>query len=861
MAYQMTLFLNEICLGAIFVWFLQHTKRLSTWRKSIVYLAQALALAFTVSGCSGGSGQAPVSNVAPDVEDEVQTLPDYKGNDPLGADVRNFQAELWEPLRALDKCGACHVEGNQAPYFVRSDDINAAYETVMSLNLVNLESPGLSRLVERADSGHYCWASTEPPEFCGDVIETYIGNWASVGGVEVNEVVLIPPAELKAVGVSKSFPADTALFQDLYGVMTNENYSCVGCHSEATELKQQPYFASPDIGIAYDALKSKVSLDTPANSRLVYRLRSESHNCWTNSCDADAQVIQDAIQAFADTLVVTEIDPALVVSRMMLLDDGVQASAGGRIENNAIALYKFQPNDQNVALDTSGIEPPAHLDFIGDVDWVGSWGVTINDGRVQGDSDDSKKIHDSLKATGEYAIEAWVVPFNVTQEGPARIVTYSGNAQTRNFMLGQTLYNYNFSSRSSETDANGMPMLSTPDADEALQASLQHVVLNYNPISGRSIYINGELAAQDETAGNLNGWKDDFALAIGSEVDSDYVWRGTVRLLAIHDRTLSAESILSNFESGVGQKIYMLFSVSHLVDIPQAYIVFQAQQFDNYSYLFNNPYFLSLDSSAVIPSDGIRIKGLRIGMNGKEVGNGQSFANIDLTVTPDNYNSEIGTPLSALGAILEIEKGVEEDEFFVSFDQFNDTVYDRPAELPPVPEDIILSDTEQPDIGVRNFAEIQATIAAVTGVDSTTSSVVSVYDVVKQQMPTAEDLDGFLSAHQAGIMQLSVAYCTALVNDTAKRSSYFTGFDFSANYATAFDSTGRSHVISPLMKGLLAHAIDVDGTPTSLDTQPAPSDIENELNNLIDNMASADTQTIVIATCATAVGSAVMLFQ
>ena len=36
-----------------------------------------------------------------------------------------------------------------------------------------------------------------------------------------------------------------------------------------------------------------------------------------------------------------------------------------------------------------------------------------------------------------------------------------------------------------------MPQLQTPDAAMALQASLQHVVLTYDPVNGRQIYVNG----------------------------------------------------------------------------------------------------------------------------------------------------------------------------------------------------------------------------------------------------------------------------------------------------------------------------------------------------------------------------------
>jgi hypothetical protein len=59
-------------------------------------------------------------------------------------------------------------------------------------------------------------------------------------------------------------------------------------------------------------------------------------------------------------------------------------------------------------------------------------------------------------------------------------------------MLGQTMYNYDFLNRSAGTNAAGVPALSTDDAAMALQATLQHVVITYDPTNGRRIFINGE---------------------------------------------------------------------------------------------------------------------------------------------------------------------------------------------------------------------------------------------------------------------------------------------------------------------------------------------------------------------------------
>ena len=122
-----------------------------------------------------------------------------------------------------------------------------------------------------------------------------------------------------------------------------------------------------------------------------------------------------------------------------------------------------------------------------------------------------------------------------------------------------------------------------------------------------------------------------------------------------------------------------------------------------------------------------------------------------------------------------------------------------------------------------------------------------------------------------GITQLTVAYCNALVDDSSARAAYFTGFDFTKPISTAFDTTGRSQVIEPLLTHLLAREIvQSGGRPTiALSTQADPALLRAELNQLVTKMTScgADcdpnkrTLTAVKATCSAALGSAVMLLQ
>jgi hypothetical protein len=488
----------------------------------------------------------------------------------------------------------------------------------------------------------------------------------------------------------------------------------------------------------------------------------------------------------------------------------------------------------------------------------------VQSGKAQASTASSSKLHDLITATGEYSIEAWVAPANVTQEGPARIISYSGGTETRNFTLGQTLYNYDFLHRSSTTDPNGMPPLSTPDDDEILQATLQHVVATFDGNSGRQLYVDGQLIdVQDEQSpGTLGEWDDTFALVIGNEVSSNRLWQGTVRLAAIHDRALTPEQIQQNFEVDVGQKFFLLFNISAHIDVPESYVVFAVSQFDDYSYLFEAPFFASLDRTA--DPQNIPLEGMRIGLNGQEVSVGQAYANLNTTLNSTDYQNGQQV-LSRVGTTIGIQQGPETDEFFLTFERLGNAsnVFVTASPTPP-PADT--STAEVPLVALRNFGEINATMSVMTGVDSTNTDVQNTYEQVKQSLPSVETATTFASAHQMAITQLAIEYCNALVEDASLRATFFSGFNFGATANVAFDATGRSQIITPLMTRMVGSNLS---TPVGdvFSTEPTPAIVETELNALIVNLTDcaavtcdADrTRTVVKATCAAVLGSAVML--
>ena len=824
-------------------------------------LFSVFAALLFLAGCNSGES----TEALPNTGGSSNTV-NYSGPSPATDDVLNFKRSVWDELSGQNKCGACHNAGGQSPQFVHEGDINIAY--AQANTIVNLSDPSQSEMVTKVAGGHNCWTTSVTA--CTDLLTVYISNWAGGSGGAVKTVELRAP-DINEVNDTLTFPDNPSIFQStIYPVLTDY---CSDCH---TSNGQTPYIASTDVPTAYDQAKSRIDLNDrapevsldDASSRLVERLRDDSHNCWDNDCVESSIVMLAAIQNFISDLGEPEPIPAnLVTSKALnLVDDGLLANAGGRYEDNVIALYEFKAGDGPTAFDTSGVSPPLNLTLSGNIGWVGGWGVEfgpafqteegamIRAGKAQGSTADSRKLHTLLTASGEYAIEAWVVPGNITQED-SRIVTYSGSSAARNFTLGQDMQSYEFLHRSTTTDQND-PML-TEANPMLLQATLQHVVVNFTPDGGREIFVNGEPSGDvdPDSAGLLTDWDNSFALVLGNETDGESPWEGAVRMLAIHNRALTAEQVAANYDVGVGQKFFLLFSVSHLVDMPESFIVFEVSQFDNYGYLFSNPFFISLDETQS-PS-GIPLKGMRIGINGREVVVGQSFANLDVTLNTSDYVVGSGQPLSRLGTVLALEEGPETDQFFLTFEEIGGyedirTEGSMPAQPP------VTGSTEFSDIGLKTFDEVNASMSKVTGIPTTQERVAETFTTVKQQLPTVEDLEGFLSSHQMAITQMAIQYCDVLVSDTTRRNAFFPGFDFGEDAGTAFDDAGRALIKTPLMENFVG---------TSLSTQPSDADIEAELDALMGLLAPCSggcddrTETVVKASCAAVLGSAVTLIQ
>src|SRR3984885_9028387 len=835
----------------------------------------ALVASIALSAC-GGAGAPTTTNPAPS---QSVTADQYTGPPAATADVTAFQINFWNNVRTQNRCGQCHnaTSPAQMPNFARSDDVNLAY--AQANTVVNLATPSTSLIVTKVAGGHNCWLADSGA--CGQILTTWIANWAGAsGGASATTVQLQAPPD-QAVGQSLNFPNDAgADFGATVWPITHAN--CVRCHSTTADpsVEQSPYHADPSLLVAYPAAIPKIDFtscagaggnnsgSTPGscgtNSRLYQRLLTDNHNCWT-TCANDAQTMLSAIQAFAAMLTPANIDPNLVVSKSLSLTQGTIASGASRYDADTIAKYEFQSVVNNTTFDTSGIDPSADLTISGNVTLAGGWGINVGaGGKAQATTQASQKIYNFIQATGEFSVEAWVAPALVAVDN-SYMVSYSGGDTTRNFTLGQTNQDYDFMLRNSNTALTGLPQVQTPNAAMALQASLQHVVLTYDAVNGRQIYVNGVAAGppDPQKGGTISSWDSTFALVLGNEVSGDRSWQGLIKFVAIHSRAMSAAQVMQNFNAGVGERYYLLFNVSTVTGVSQAYMMLTVSQYDSYSYLFNQPTFVSLDptvTSSTLPS--IPVQGIRIGIHGTIPQVGQAYIPLNTTITPANYVPQ-GEVLSNIGTVIALQSGPAVDQFFLTFDKLgahSDVVVEAIPSMPAAAFGPVVA-----DIGVKTFAQVNSTLSALTGVPTSDPNVSATYLAVQQQLPPTPTLEAFSSANQVGVAQLAIQYCNVMVNNPTYLAKVLPGVTLSAGLFSS--QAGMDSVPGPLAARLLGSGLHSQPSSLTL-TGPygGPGSNTGELTNLIGELCTttacstaAREQAVTAAARATAFGSADML--
>lgn len=625
---------------------------------------------------------------------------------------------------------------------------------------------------------------------------------------------------------------DVALFeQTLFPLLRDSNNFCVSCHG----ANQIPTFAVADVTTAYNILTSqqKVDLNNPQLSRVYQRPKIDRHICGGDaSCDRVAADFLAAIQNWKQQReAAQQTTPpgggGAVAAAKSATTSFAEAVDGGtaRVEDHVIAKYVFDEGSGDVAMDSSGVGTPMNLQLSG-TEWVDGGGLRNVSGKAQASLADSQKLLDMIVPTGQFTVEAWAIAENTTQDGPARMVSYSIDTTNRNFTLGQNAIYWLLRNRTDGSSNNGTPNLEA--LDPQVDTVLQHIVGTFDENVGRKVYINGALAIEDNQPDTLR-WSNDRIFVLGNEITDNRLWKGVLKLVEIHNAALTDAEVLQNYQAGTGNIKTLRFDVADAVGSP-AYIEMQASQLDSAAYVFANPTFVS-------DATGVQVKNIRIAVNDSVPVADQAFRRVDTTV------AQSGQVLSPLGSVIPVAMGPDLDQFHLEFQVIGNAVGQAEPPVPSSPPAPV-PDVPEPDLGVRTFSQINDSMSSLTGIDANNSNVADSFSTLRDSLPSTSDLLSFSAAQQIAIQKLATTYCGEIVNDTTQCSNFFGQCQINGN--------AKDQVATTLYDKLIG---------TNIATQPASADVTTEVVRMIDDLGctngctGTEAQTVLNATCAAVLSS------
>jgi hypothetical protein len=249
----------------------------------------------------------------------------------------------------------------------------------------------------------------------------------------------------------------------------------------------------------------------------------------------------------------TAITPVIQYAAALLLMSSVFSNMGiaayHRVTGGLQVLYDFSGGDEDVVRDSA--EVGAAIDLrIADVAAVRrvDGGLQILKPTIIQTDQPPGRLISAVRRTGEISVEAWVRPKDTTQEGPARMVTISQDSGARNFTLGQEGNRFGVRLRTTKTTSNGMPSLVSPE--KTAKTKLTHVLYTHAKDGKTRIYVNGKQTAEKQIDGNTARWDQSFRFGLANELSKDRPWLGTLHLVAMYSRALSAKEVIQNFDAG-----------------------------------------------------------------------------------------------------------------------------------------------------------------------------------------------------------------------------------------------------------------------------------------------------------------------
>jgi len=249
----------------------------------------------------------------------------------------------------------------------------------------------------------------------------------------------------------------------------------------------------------------------------------------------------------------------LDILRSVGTDAGRPDSGPRETPTEPMILYQFDEGAGARVFDSSASGPLVHLSIAdaSAVRWLGDALVVETPTALTSDDAPSAFI-EACRESGELTIEAWIVPAETVVDGTRRIVTLSASPSSRNFTLGQGgLFaeppsdTYVLRLRTTDTDGNGLPMLST--GPSFARAALTHLVAVHRDDGTEIIYVDGAVAVEGMRLGDFAGWAPDHRLVVGNELaagDPSRAWLGELHFVALYAAALTPEEVRERYGLG-----------------------------------------------------------------------------------------------------------------------------------------------------------------------------------------------------------------------------------------------------------------------------------------------------------------------
>lgn len=169
--------------------------------------------------------------------------------------------------------------------------------------------------------------------------------------------------------------------------------------------------------------------------------------------------------------------------------------------------------------------------------------LLLDGGSFTAGDDAGARITAACQKTNAFTVEALVETFATKQEGPARILSLSGNSIERNLTLGQEGEWLVLRLRTGHDDLNGTRHETR--LCKLVANSPLHIVLSHR--QGETVcYLNGKETLRSDRFGDLKSWAP-MPLNLGDEQGGGRDWKGSLQAIALYDRFIGPQEAAKHF--------------------------------------------------------------------------------------------------------------------------------------------------------------------------------------------------------------------------------------------------------------------------------------------------------------------------